>query len=296
MGFIKKIGSWFGSAGGGDPAVNQALAVIEEALGPQLLELPDSRDKLEPAVASALEYYGRAIAAIPGPIDITPANYGSDPRLAAIFPAAEEIGLGLGRSMALRDALGWFVEHGYQQVHGLLGMRLRAAEGAAGSAVVADHTFRSLGIHDQDVREGLRESAFSTLIKSFAADLKERQREWRLQNTEQKIRHELRSRGEGGEGEPIDLHLARAGDQFTLGRMQESLIAWLQAPDQQLRIEAAEPSVFVPATAAGESPCHLPQLASADRRKWLVCLVRFPLLEAVNAVARESRPHRYILI
>jgi hypothetical protein len=52
----------------------------------------------------------------------------------------------------------------------------------------------------------------------------------------------------------------------------------------------------VPATATGESPFHLPQLVGVDRRRWLVCTVSFPLLDAVNAVAREPRAHRYILI
>jgi hypothetical protein len=244
-------------------------------------------------VEFALDSLDRTIAAIPGPIDVSAASHAADPRTRALFPSAEDIALGLGRSMALRDALGWFTEHRQDTVYAVMGLRLRPAE--AGSDGPADHTFRSLGIHERDVRECLREAAVTALIKAFTADLKEKLREWRLHHMEQKLRGELRSRGEDAD-EPIDFHPAQAGDQFTLGAVQDSLIAWLRTPERQLRIEAHEPSVFLPAVAAGESPCHLPLLTTADRRKWLVCLVKFPLLEAVNAVARENRPHRYILI
>lgn len=301
MGFIAKLGSWFNSGSDASPAVKHAFSVIEEALGPQLLDLPNGREALQPAVENALDYFDATIGAIPGPIDVAATLHDSDPRVQSLFPTAEEIGFGLGRSMALRDALGWFVDHGHEVVHGVMGMRLRAPDGG-GRPVLADHTFRSLGIHDQDTRECLREAAFVSLVKGFANDLRERQREWRLLHTEKKIHAELDHRDgagdDGGTGlrEVIDLHLARAGDEFTLGKMQDALIEWLGAPERQLRIEAGDTAALVPAVVAGESPYHLPQLITVDRRKWLICTVRFPLLEAVNAVAAESRPHRYILV
>ena len=42
----------------------------------------------------------------------------------------------------------------------------------------------------------------------------------------------------------------------------------------------------------------LPLLASfaRDRRRWLVCLVRFPTAEGVAAIHGEPRQHRYITI
>lgn len=292
MGLINKIGALFGAAGNGNPVLKRAFSAIEEALGPQLLALSDSRERLEPAVIQALTYFREAAGAIPGPVDLASGRYTSDPRVQALFPAVEAIGEGLGRSMALRDALGWFSDHGRETVHAVLGLRLGTPDPVTGRASPADHTFRSLGIDDPDTRECLAEAAFAAFVKGFAADLKEQQREWRLQHTEKRLQNEL----EGGSDEPIDLHLAKAGDRFTLGRMQEALIERLGQPERQLRIEAASPSVLVPATATGESPFHLPQLVGVDRRRWLVCTVSFPLLDAVNAVAREPRAHRYILI
>jgi hypothetical protein len=43
MSFFNKIGALFGAKPETSPAVSHALAAIEEALGPQLLDLPDNR-------------------------------------------------------------------------------------------------------------------------------------------------------------------------------------------------------------------------------------------------------------
>jgi hypothetical protein len=296
MSLFNKIGALF-AARPEDRRISHAASIIEATLGSQVLSLPQSREKLFPVVLAALDYYDGVIAAIPGPIDIACADHQKDPRIQALFRSADDIPLGLGRSIALRNGINWFAEQGHDSVLALMGMRLAApeasaaaAEGGAAPAEPVDHTFRNLGEHVEDVRAGLREAAFTALIKGFAADLKEQVRVWRLQPAEKRP-------GQAGSGvEPVDLQLAQAGDLATLDRLLIALVAWLQTPERQLAIETTDQSIFLPAIAAGESPCHLPLLATADRRKWLACLVRFPLLDGVNASARETRAHRYILI
>lgn len=290
MSLFAKIGALF-AARPEDRRIAHAASTIEATLGSQVLSLPRSREKLFPVVLAALDYYDGVSAAIPGPIDITCADHPNDPRIQALFRSVDDIALGLGRSIALRNGINWFAEQGHDSVLALMGMRVGAAEAGASPTEPADHTFRNLGEHVEDVRAGLREAAFTALIKGFAADLKEQVRAWRLQQAEKKP-------GDAGSGgrEPIDLQLAHAGDRPTLDRLLDALVAWLQTPERQLAIETTDQSVFLPAAAAGENPCRLPLLVTADRRKWLVCLVRFPLLDGLNASARETRAHRYILI
>jgi hypothetical protein len=37
-------------------------------------------------------------------------------------------------------------------------------------------------------------------------------------------------------------------------------------------------------------------MGTADRRHWLVCYVRFPMQECVDAMKQESKVHRYIFV
>jgi hypothetical protein len=68
--------------------------------------------------------------------------------------------------------------------------------------------------------------------------------------------------------------------------MLDALVEWLQFPEEQLRLEGT----------ADAADLVMPVLIGRDRRHWPVCLTRISLSETADAIARETRVHRYILI
>jgi hypothetical protein len=308
MGLISKIGAMFRSdpaAAAADTTVSHALALVTKSIDPQLMSLPDAMEKLVPAVEFALDYYRRVVEQIPGPVSISTSTHGSDEILKTLFPAADEIGFGLGRSIAVRDSVNWFIERGHERVHAVMGARVRPHR-ENGNASFVDHTFRSLGADEQDTRECICAAAFTSLVKAYTDRMKDKQREWGLLHTEGRLQQELKSRSEGGDNgsvatqaadESFDHQIARAVQDTGSERALQVLIDWLHAPEQRLRLETGEGHPMVgPVGDNGKCQIQMPTLAGADRRKWLVCVVEFPLQEALDAIKRESQSHRYILI
>jgi hypothetical protein len=72
----------------------------------------------------------------------------------------------------------------------------------------------------------------------------------------------------------------------------KGLVAWLEAPENHLRIESSHVAVADQQGGWAE----LPLMRCADRRQWVISLVRISVQEALNALASESRCHRYILV
>lgn len=271
MGLLGKLGAIFRSAPVPQDALGHAIGIVTGTIDQRLLAVPGSRDRLLAAIEKAMGYYEGIVAEIPGPVPVSAERHGADPVLAALFPAAEDITQGLGRSLALRNSLNWFAEHGHQEVHAVMGLRLRP-QANGGEPRFADHTFRSLAASEVDARQSFCEAAFKALVAAFAAQLKERQGKWRLQ------------RPEGNDSADAEL---------TSEQALEALMEWLETPERQMRLETGD---ALPAVGAGADGFRLPQLASSDRRKWLVCVTRFSLPEALGAVEREPQAHRYILI
>lgn len=288
MGLFESLTTMFQSGPALQGTHQQSLATIAKVVDERLVALPESRQLLLPAVDHALSYYSQTIAAIPGPLPVSAELHGSDPVLATLFPTAGEIGQGLGRSIAIRNSLRWYVSNGHQSVHAFLGVRVR--QDGSGHAFV-DHTFRSLGIDERDSRDSLREAAFEGLVKGFATRLKDRQREWRRV---QRGEAETSVNGDASPPDPLDEHIARAGGELGPKHALDALVECLYAPERHLRVESGhEHPPVIPG--CGE-PIRLPCLAGTDRRKWLVCLAHFPVWEAVQATERESQAHRYILV
>ena len=301
MGLISALGGMFGSSPSRNAAVDHAFEVIAKTIDPAVSGLANSRDALQPAVEQALNFYDRSIAAIPGPIAVDTAAHKDSVLLKSLFAHRDEIAEALGRSLALRSSIRWFVDHGHDDVFAVLGMRVRP--GNPGGFV--DHTFRSLGTSEQDCRECLREAAFASLVKAFDTRMKEKRREWRLRRTDARISDELRSRN-GDEPAPpftedlrdeiLDRH-AGGDHELTPTRALEALIEWLQRPEKQLQIETGDGHPLIgAATDNGRGELRMPTLACTDRRKWLVCVTHFSLADALAAINQESQPHRYILI
>jgi len=301
MGLISKIGAMFRpDPVTADTSLSHALALLGKSVDPSVMAVPGAREKALPAIQFALDYYRRMVDQIPGPVPVASASHATDEVLGALFPTAEEIGQGLGRSIAVRDSINWFVDHGHEHVHAVMGMRLRPQAGAGSAVAFADHTFRSLGADERDTRECICAAAFASLIKAYADRMKDKQREWGLLHTEGRLQQELKTRNEGAPANGSDgfqPNIERAVQGNDAQRAFDTLIDWLHAPEQRLRLETGEGHPMVgPVGDDGKCSIQMPTLASADRRRWLVCVVEFPLQEAIDAIERETQSHRYILI
>ncbi len=296
MGLLASMTNWFRSSASAGAPEGAMVAHVVGLADPCLRSVPDYQDRLAPAIEHALVYCDRLVAEIPGPIDVTIGSHASDPRVRALFPEAEEIGVALGRSLAVRESLQHFAQQQDGFVHGLLGMRRRrivdtSASPAASDAVspIADHTVRSLGSDEAETRRRLTEAAFDGLVIGFNSRWTELCRRAARTQTEQRVESELaraKTSTEGGGPSVHEAHLIQLAQQPTPENMLESLIEWLMFPEEQLRLSGR----------FDIGSLSLPILFARDRRHWPVCLVRVSVAEAAAALARETRTHRYILI
>jgi hypothetical protein len=71
-----------------------------------------------------------------------------------------------------------------------------------------------------------------------------------------------------------------------------TFIELLNAPERSFRLEASGFCVLN----EEKQPVELPLLHCADRRQWIVGIVRFSAQEALEAQSRESNKHRYIYL
>ena len=279
--------------------LSHAIGTIAKTVDEKILALPGSRDRLIPAIEYAIAYYEREIAAIPGPIDVSATRHGAEPALAAMFPSAQDITIGIGRSIAVRNSISWFVENKHDRVYAVMGTRQRPGSADIG---LTDHTFRSLAASERDARECLCEAAFTSLVNAFMSRLKERQREWRQLHADRQTQLGD-SRGAVTATPPTNgpapqqqevfaRHLDPTGNELTAEDGLDALIEWLRLPEAQLRVSPANGQT---AALAGGN-LTLPLMSSTDRRHWLVCLTEFSIQEALGAIGQTPAANRYILI
>ncbi len=279
--------------------LSHAIATVAKTIDEKILALPGSRDRLLPAIRHAIAYYEQAINTIPGPIGVSAEAHARKAALAAVFPTADDITAGLGRSIAVRNSINWFVENEHSRVFAVMGTRLRPGSSSAG---LTDHTFRSLAASDHDSRECLCEAAFTGLINAFSSRLRERIREWRtlhagnqpqLGDGRSAVTAAIPSTGPSQRQQEIFAsHLDPNGDDLSAEDGLNALIEWLQAPEAQLRIntEAGQAAVML------DGNLTLPLMSSTDRRHWLVCLTEISLQEVLDAIGKTPAANRYILI
>lgn len=268
---------------------NPLLAQVVDTVGGGIAEARDFRALLEPALAASGDYFARQIAGIPGPMPLSAAQFGQDARIAALFPEADEIGRALGRSLEVKESLPGLARSGHAHVHALLGMRCKPGSEAL-AVPFSDHTLRSLAPKEADARSYLAFVATKRLLNDFAEHVNKLRRRERLFKLEWNIRNEAVDPATVDPGEYV-----LAADELTPDKLLRGLIGWLEAPEKYFRLGAG--GAFLPGDpAAGAAPGELPQLHCSDRRQWLVCLVRFPVDEGLQALAQESHTHRHIFI
>lgn len=292
MSLIGKVAALFCSELDPTSAVHKVAAMVD----PRLTGVPGYEAVLTPAVALAQDYYQGLAEALPGPVAVSVRAHADDSALRALFPSVADIQAALGRSLEVRDSIGRFSRSGRDEVCALLGMRRRpgnADRGEAGGGPLVDHTFRSLGGDEAQARAALRDAAFERLVRAYVGRLDELRRSWKLLHSEQQVHKGLARAGAQHLADDAPQHngrlekeLSQAVDALAPEKVLHGLAAWLRAPESQLRL-------FAP-TAEGDPA--LPTLCSNDRRRWLVCLARISVADALAALERESPAHRYILV
>lgn len=301
MGFTSTPASATRTTPGSQLLIDHAIAAVAKSIDESILTLPGSRDRLLPAIQYAIGYYQQMTAAIPGPIAVSAARHATEPVLAAMFPAAENITVGLGRSIAVRNSINWFVENGHERVFAIMGTRVRPGSASTG---MSDHTFRSLAASDGDARECLCEAAFNSLVNAFAAKLRERYHEWRRQHAD-----EVSPLGASSSApspatphaspmpqqlEIFARHLDPGGKQLSAEDALEAFIEWLRIPETHMRVSPKDGQTATLPDANGT--LRLPLMSCSDRRHWLVCVTEFSLQEALGAISQTPAANRYILI
>lgn len=74
-----------------DPEVETAIGCLLQIMDPRLKALSGTSRRLAPVVHSALEFCGRAVAAMPGPLDASPGHWREAPELNALFTRNDEV-------------------------------------------------------------------------------------------------------------------------------------------------------------------------------------------------------------
>lgn len=277
------------TATAGHPLLEHVPAV----LGDEILAARDLAATLVPALEYADQYLRDQIATIPGPLQVSSSSRAADPLMSRLFPGAEDLRAGLGRSLEVKDSIVPLAVAGHPLSYGLLGTRFkRDSEVNVDNPIFADHTIKALTDSEARSRDALRIAGLRRIIKNFdqhLAKLREKQQllriEWNIENLPA-----VPVPGNGGE-------FVRASTELTPDNLSRGLAAWLRRPAEALRLEAG--AAKIPGRSPdGEKLGHyeLPVMHCADRRQWIVCLVAFPTYEAAEALKAESRTHRYIFI
>jgi len=280
----------------GEPAVAQhhpLLTQVIATVGGNIEEARDFTKLVIPAIESMLDYLDRQIALLPGPAAVSEDLFGTDPAVSSLFPEADEISRAFGRSLAVKEALPELARNGHDEIHALLGMRCKPANGAA--AGFADHVLHSLAPSDTDARETLRQAAFDRLLRNFAEHVEKLRRKERLLKLEWEwnLRHDVAKTIETAD-EPEFVYAAH---ELTPDNLLRGLIAWLNTPECFFRLE--DSGITMPGASAAASrqpPASLQMLHCSDRRQWLGCFIRFSAADALQALQRETYTHRYIFI
>lgn len=311
MDFLKQVRHWLEP----EPPLASGLAgAVEHAVetaAPLLKVLSDYRHQLAPAVERAQNHCLELVNAIPGPRDIGHHSFTTDTLIHCFFGSSDEILVTLGRSEDVRSYLESSSGPDDQVCYGLLGMRAHE-KSVFGSAMMgevmrqevpqtllyfSDHTVSSLEADLEAVRTRLRQAAFDSLLHQYAERLAG------LRQRREELAGELRLRRGSREAGEIEQNLEQLVLQLTPERQLQALAEWLAVPEQVLYLKqiprTVDPmGVLSPADAAPANAERIvfPELVGRDRRRWTVLLVSVTRGEAREAVAREARAHRYIVI
>lgn len=311
MGLFSGLGRMLAGSPPPDKALAAAIARAVDAVDPLLKTVSAYERRLAPVAVAALDHCASLAAEVPGPLDIDPQSFGSDPMVRAMFATPDDLVAMLGRSRAVREMFGGGGPLGVDTCYGLLGMRQRvkAVSGTVvrGEVVQHDvpqrllyfttHTLNILAPGHAALRERLREVAFDSVVGGFAAELAGRRRE----------RDEARTAASLGRGahreqaEALAARHAAAVAALAPERLLADFAAWLGEAPRHIYLKPSEVSVDLmgvirDAPDPEATTLSLPELHSRDRRHWLVVVVRIRREDALDALRRQEEATRYLLI
>lgn len=261
------------------PANHPLLDLVERNLGQDAVLDGRFEEQLAPALDTAMDYFRSQIATIPGPLDL------GDPAAdwhARLFPAEADVAVALGRSVEVHENLHKLAGEGHQQVYALLGTRYKIQPGNPDGAF-GDHTVRSLAPTELGARMAICSVAVGRIVTQFKEHTDTLRRRKRLLKVEWDIRQSLKPDDIAAECQEF----VDADTELTPDNLVKGLVAWLERPEQHLRIGASQVPEHEPA---------LPMLYATDRRQWSVCMVSFEVEHALKALQTETRRHRYLFI
>ena len=259
------------------------------ALGESISEANNFEPILAQALHYAESYYHQQILAIPGPFDVSASDACDNSFFRMVFPLLEDVQAALGRSIEIRDFLPALARDGNLDFFGLLGVREKATNQNEPCLQFGDHTIRSVGHTEEYCRESLRNSCLHRLLGQFREHVETLRNRGRLLKTEWSIENRMDSSAAKEDQAP---EFVIAEQVLQPDNLLSGLVAWLETPENHLRIESSN---IILADQEGVGVA-LPVMRCADRRHWVVSLVKMEVQEALDALASESRCHRYILI
>lgn len=270
-------------SGAESPARHPGLDQVLRVCGDSLVSAKNLEATLTPALDYAIRYFDTQVRAIPGAFGLSISHHPTEPFLARHFPVREDVTAALGRSVEVKEALPILAPEREGDVYAILGMRAKAGATDGATPVFADHTLRCLAMSEADSRAGLRQAALSRLLHAFKDHTDKLRKAGKLLRVEWSLAKDALPQGVTAGS------FVHAEEELTPDNLAKGLVSWLKSPSEYLRIDSAEAPV-------GEGAAGLPVMHSADTRKWLVCQVKFSATEGMEALKRETRVHRYIMI
>lgn len=311
-----------------DAATQEALGRVREIIGPLISTAPDFEHRLAEPVRHALQYCDDLILALPGPIEIDRRAFALDPLIHAFFATTQDIELMLGRSQTLRDYLDSREAKENEFFHAMFAARRHEKRtlGVAEEAGMlrrdveqtllyfSDHTLAAVSADPDITRKHLRQAAFDSLLKNFAAQIDSVRSQRQGLHTERDLalgrfagqhddEHQLaaytRTVAE------LDERIRRMTETLQPKLLVEALAESLMAPDKALHLDPVEIRVDrtgVIAQSGQESGTQIdtldfPELVGRDRRRHVVMLARIPRTEAEHAIEKiRDEQRRFIII
>lgn len=111
----------------GDPQVQTGVERLIQTIDPRLKALSGAPAQLAPAVATALDFCRRTVAALPGPLDASAEHWRSAPLLRALFTRADEVQQIFSRQAVVQEFVQQHPE--VQTFHAILGAVLQEKKG-----------------------------------------------------------------------------------------------------------------------------------------------------------------------
>lgn len=294
-----------------EAAIERAVQRVE----PRLRQIGDYPRRYRRPVAHALEYVQGLAQAIPGPVEMSPELYGSDPFIHALFGSPEEMRHALCMSHAMHEYARRPGGPG-TDAYALMGMRRRekTAFGMETSGEVirrevaqrvvcfTDHTLSGPAPTEAEARQLLIWNLYDSLVERLAERLAARQGARQdLQKEKDYLSAQLRS-AEADRRPALQqalntllADLAKAHAALDLRHLAADFDEILLSPERYLSLEHVTlrlDGMGVLRAGDGEANTHaldFTDLHGRDRRRWTVVMVRCHPRPELLAMAERLR-------